>query len=122
MGSFITLDLVVPLIGTPAPFVQLRRFHELASHRVCCYPTTRDWIASNQTGYDTLGFLDFSEDEKKNISTTIRNQYAFDPLNDVTLRDGGSSRRGERPIDDDKGALAMAEVLLTMREKGRKYP
>jgi hypothetical protein len=37
--------------------------------------------------------MDFSEDEMKNISTTMRNQYAFDPLNNITLRDGSKMNK-----------------------------
>jgi hypothetical protein len=63
-------------------------FTSLQANEYAVVPVTQDWQASDQTRWDTSGLLDFDDQQKENVSYTIRTQYTFDPLSKVTLRNG----------------------------------
>ncbi|KAI4909316.1 hypothetical protein J4E90_008013 [Alternaria incomplexa] len=65
-------------------------FTNLQANEYAVIPTTPDWVMSTQDVYDTSGFLNVSINSTEAISSTIRDQYRFDPSDAVTLRNGST--------------------------------
>jgi len=65
-------------------------FTNVQANEYAVIPTTLDWVTSTQDVYDTSGFLNVSMNATEAISSTIRDQYRFDPSDAVALRNGST--------------------------------
>ena len=66
-------------------------FTNLQANEYAVIPTTPEWVMSTQDIYDTSGFLNVSINSTEAISSTIRDQYRFDPSDAVALRNGSTT-------------------------------
>lgn len=68
-------------------------FTNLQANEYAVIPTTPGWVVSTQDVYDTSGFLNVSMNATEVISSTVRDQYRFDPSDVVVLRNGSTVPR-----------------------------